>query len=462
MSKAQKNILFFSLFISTFYFFISSSGINCSNDGSHTALALSLKNEQSTSVMAYTDRISLSPDYAIKDSVIYSDRLPGNAFLIYTVLVYADVFESLLIDNFEDKIDYQISSAMLLPCICGALAMLVIFMVFFRVFKLSFTTSILLMLVGGLCTLNAMESIHLFSHAPSILLITFALFYCLDKKENLQRRNLYLLVAVISFASLIELQNILFFGPITLYFLSFGPSSNSYKTVLNKKNIILSLLIMIFFILCLIAYNYCAFQEIMVKSNKYNPFFPEEKSFFTSLSGNPIIGLDELFTSFINFKSNFNWSKGIKNATPGLLASNPIYILSIIGLISLFKNKRKDALLLISFIMISVLIAAFHKTTLVRHVASIYLILFIPIAYYIKPFNNDRSTKTNLSLFIFIGLSVYSFFKTMYLTNNYHGRDFSLFEFPNIDNSLLFFVMLSPILLLWIIYILTDFKFKSK
>ena len=115
-------------------------------------------------------------------------------------------------------------------------------------------------------------------------------------------------------------------------------------------------------------------------------------------------------------------------------------------------------MLLISIIMISLLIAAFHKTTLVRHVSSIYLILFLPIAYYIKSVKYERSKRINLSQILFIGLSVYSFFKTMYLTNNYYGRKFSFFEFPNIDNTLLFFAMLSPILLLWIIFSLTDFK----
>ena len=464
MNILQKSILFFVLIISYFYFFISSSGINCSNDGSHMALALSLKNEQSVVIEKYASIFDLEPDYAVKDSKIYSDRLPGNAFLINIILEYSDLFKWHLIKSFNDSTNYQIVSAILLPNLCGTLGMLILFLTFFRVFKLSFTISIILMLIGGFCTLNAQESIHLFSHAPSLLIITFAVYYCFIKRDHLKKRDLYLLVTLIGFSSCLELQNILFLAPIMIYFLSFGPNSNSFKIVVNKWSMVISLLIILFFTTCLITYNYCAFGEIILKSNKYNPFFPEEKSFFTSLSGNPLIGLDNLFTSFRNLGSNWHWYRAVRNDTPGLFSSSPIYIFSCLGFIPLFKNNKKDALLLISIIMISVLIAAFHKTTLVRHISSIYLLLFIPIACFIKQAIGMKRERFWVSIFfiVFISVSIYSFLKIMYLTNHYWGRYFTFFEFPYLKYTYSFFILNFPFLLLIIRPILIDTKMITK
>ena len=123
MNTIQKGVLSFILFISYFYFFISSSGLNCSNDGSHLALALAFKNEKSAVVQKYASSFNLVPDYALKDSVMYSDRLPGNAFLMNFVLEYSDLFKSFFIDNFDSVINYQITSATLLPNLSSTLAM---------------------------------------------------------------------------------------------------------------------------------------------------------------------------------------------------------------------------------------------------------------------------------------------------------------------------------------------------
>jgi hypothetical protein len=72
----------------------------------------------------------------------------------------------------------------------------------------------------------------------------------------------------------------------------------------NIKTIGISVALFLGAILILIAYNYIAFGEITLKSNKYNPAFPEEKSFLTSLSGDFIPGLDFLFTNISNSKND--------------------------------------------------------------------------------------------------------------------------------------------------------------
>jgi len=413
---------------------------------------MAFKNEKSAVVQKYSSSFNLIPDYAIKDSVMYSDRLPGNAFLLNFVLEYSDLFQSAFMTNANEIINYQITSATLLPNLCGTLSMLFLFLIFFKVFKVTFSTSIMLMLVGGFCTLMMQESIHLFSHAPSILLIISTVYFCFKKKENLKKSDWYIIAALIGFATCLELQNVLFIVPISLYFMSSDANSKPYTTIVNRQSVLLSTLILLTFISCVVAYNYWAFGEIMLKSNKYNPFYPEERSFLTSLSGNPLIGLDQLFTSFNNIEANWNWSVGTKNATPGLFPSSPIYLLACLGFIPMLKQYKKEALLLMAIILTSVLIAATHKTTLVRHISSVYLLLFIPIAFLIKEISNRESrSKIFLSYFVFGTICIYSFFKVMYITNHYYSRDFSFFEFPYLKNTTLFFAFNAPLLLVLIL-----------
>jgi len=73
------------------------------------------------------------------------------------------------------------------------------------------------------------------------------------------------------------------------------------------------------------------FEEFTLKSNKFNPFFPEEKSFMTALSGNILQGLDNLYTSFANIEAYVDPLKARWNDIPGIFVSSPVMILSVIG-----------------------------------------------------------------------------------------------------------------------------------
>ena len=456
-------VLITSLLVIYSYYFVSSYGINCSNDGGHMALASAIYHHQEVSIDKYLGVYASDPDYAVKDGVVFSDRLPGMAFCIIPFLAYAD-FWSMLIPKYKEKIEhayprngYYVVVATLLSNICGVLSLFCFFLLAYKVFKISFFSSYLSMIIVGLATVMSLESIHLFSHSLSMFLITMAILILLYPSIFLDyRRRIYIISSIIGLASIIELQNSLFLLPLFIYF--YMNKSKDYKKREIYQLLLSGIAIFTLFILILLFYNYYTFDEIMIKSNKYNPFFLEEKSFITALSGNFFNGLDNLFTSFNNLKSYFNWSYGIRNDMPGLFVSNPVFLISISGFIMFYKSHRIQSILFISIIIISVLIAAFHVTTLIRHIYTIHLLLFFPFVFILEYIINKRMIFLGLLVLL---LSVLSFVRQIYMTSNYWGRDHIGLIFPNLDNFPLFVLLNIPILII-LIYIIYKKFYISK
>ena len=225
----------------------------------------------------------------------------------------------------------------------------------------------------------------------------------------------------------------------------------------NLKTIGISVALFLGTIFILIAYNYIAFGEITLKSNKYNPAFPEEKSFLTSLSGDFIPGLDFLFTNFLNNEVWFNWELGGQNNIPGLFITSPILILSFFGFILFFKKFKKEAILFFLIFLINVLIAALHKTVLTRHIFTITPFLFLPILFIFKYFSEIKFKLIYYSFFaLFIFLAGYSCYRVFYVTHTYWGRDITnILPFTKEFNIYLLFLLFMSTLTFFV------FKIKS-
>lgn len=249
------------------------------------------------------------------------------------------------------------------------------------------------------------------------------------------------------YSLIIELQNVLFFIPIFVYILKsnkidFKKSTQNLKTIISIATIISTG----FFILLL--YNYLTFGELILKSNKYNPNFPEEMSFLSSLSGNFIKGLDTLFVNFRNIKLLFNWDIAVRNETPGLFITSPILLFSIPGFVLFYKQHRNEALLFLLFIFINVFIAAFHKTVLTRHIFTITPLLFFPSIYTIKWFikHNSIFIKTS-GLGVLIILAFISATRIFYVIHTYYGREWTnILPFKN--EISVYFIFLSFLVIL--------------
>lgn len=454
LSKRQKIGLFFLLFFFYFFFFISSSGRNGSNDGGHIALASSIYFDHQLSIKKYEWKYVTAPDYAIKDGIMYSDRLPGTAFLTIPFLGYSHTLKKILPKKTASKEDYYFISATLLPNLAGVTGLFLLFLLSYHLFLFNYQLSISTVIICGLATLYQLESTHLYSHIISLVGITLAVYITiLGKNSKNWNWTLYTSAFIIGAFTLVELQNILFIIPIFFYLMIVNDLSLlKVKTYFNKQTIITASILFLFLGL-LLSYNYITFGDFFLKSNKYNPFFEEEKTFLTALSGNFFEGLDNLITSFNNLPAYLDWSLAVNNGTPGILIANPIFILSFFGFIPFYKKNKPDALLFLSLIIISILIAAFHVTTLVRHIFTIHVLLFFPLAYFI----NWIKTQTKILQYFLYGtvasLFLLSLVKEIYLNNHYWGRNYDFTHFEYLKNLDVFIYLNLPLFFLIGIYL---------
>jgi len=424
LTTYQKGIVILTFLGIYVFYFCTSTGVNTSNDGGHVGLAKSMYYHHQFSVEKYLGIYVNAPDYAMKDGVIYSDRLPGTAALIIPAFAYANVLSDLGITTFNKIHQLDIVIASLLPPLFGMLSALLLFWYCVGVLRKSFWMSLICTVIYAFGTLAWLESTHLFSHAPSLFLVTLAVFVVISNTKTSWKTQLMIAAVLLGIATWMELQNFLFFGPLLLYV--------AYKNQLLKKEnfrklilpVALSGLILGAFIFGLMYYNYTVFDDWTLKSNKYNPFFPEEQSFLSALSGNFLEGLDRLYTSFTNIEAYINLYKARLNDIPGVFVTSPVMILSVIGFFTYYKKYKSEALLLISCIVIATLIAALHVTTLVRHIHTINLFLFLPFIFFVESiWEQKRGAKRTLLLIMIILLTLISFLRVGFSTVSYWGRN---------------------------------------
>lgn len=445
INKHKKTItLTITLLVIGFLYFLSSNYINCSNDGSHFALVSAMVNNKSTELGEYVN-YTAKIDYAVKDGKFYSDRLPGNAFLMTPFFLFGGLLTKLNVKPAITWKPIEEVSVILESNVLGVIGVFFLFLLF-RHFRFSFKLSLLSATIYAVCTLNWQESTHVFSHAASMCFVIMSIYFLLKSKSIYQSSFLWAIV-FLSYSLIIELQNVLFFIPIFVYIIKsnkidFKKSTQNLKTIISIATIISTG----FFILLL--YNYLTFGELILKSNKYNPNFPEEMSFLSSLSGNFIKGLDTLFVNFRNIKLLFNWDIAVRNETPGLFITSPILLFSIPGFVLFYKQHRNEALLFLLFIFINVFIAAFHKTVLTRHIFTITPLLFFPSIYTIKWFikHNSIFIKTS-GLGVLIILAFISATRIFYVIHTYYGREWTnILPFKN--EISVYFIFLSFLVIL--------------
>jgi len=449
LDHKKKGILFLVFIIIYTLYFVTSTGVNTSNDGAHIGLAKSIYYEHQFNVEKYLDVYVFRPDYAVKNNQIFSDRLPGTASLIIPAFAYANLLKGIGFSSAVDTNELDIVIASILPPLFGLLSAVLLFWYYYKILRKKFSISIICTFIYAFATLAWLESSHLFSHAPSLLFVSLAVLIVIsDFKKISWQKQLIISSMLLGFASWIELQNFLFFFPLLGYII--------YKNNLLKKEFrnqlvkycVLTGIIIIVFICGILAYNYMVFEEFTLKSNKFNPFFPEEKSFMTALSGNILQGLDNLYTSFANIEAYVDPLKARWNDIPGIFVSSPVMILSVIGFFFFYKKHKAKAIVLLSCIFIATLIAAMHVTTLVRHFYTVNLFLFLPFIFFIEYiYQKENKEKKN---WLLIGTCIFvliSFIRVFFSAISYWGRNFdNLFLYK--EELLLFFIANIPLILI--------------
>jgi hypothetical protein len=258
---------------------------------------------------------------------------------------------------------------------------------------------------------------------------------------------------LLALASIVEIQNILFAGAFPVYFLV---SKKLDAGCLRDKKVLMNIAAgcLVFFAVysILLYYNFIAFDRFTVKSNLYNPLFPEEKGLFTSLSGSVLTGIDRLFTNFLNREVIFNWAKGIRNQTPGLFVLSPVFLVSGAGFYYFFKERGAEAFLFSLIIVTEVAAVSMHKTVLTRHISTIVPFLFFPAAFIIRKSLVDLSSKRGFMkrrclISLILILSCLSAARIFYVINTFWGRSLTVpFPYSVELGSYVFFYAVTAIL----------------
>src|SRR4051812_37449887 len=106
MSGSKNKIVLVTLLLISFLYYISSCYINTSNDGSHYALVSSMVNNNSVIINDYVKYTGFT-DYAVKNGLYYSDRLPGNAFLMIPFFLFGNLLNAVHLSGISTHIPIQ-------------------------------------------------------------------------------------------------------------------------------------------------------------------------------------------------------------------------------------------------------------------------------------------------------------------------------------------------------------------
>ncbi len=435
------------LILASFVFFISSSNLTCSNDGSHFALVSAIAEKGRVEIhdfLGYTHMI----DYCVKDGEYFSDRPPGLALISLPFYAAGKLLREIKFARFLTARD-NISEVfvMFLPNISGVIVVLLTFL-FCLYFGLGRATGFL---AAGICAFATpvwIEASRFFSHALSMMLVFSAAYIAISIKKTgpVSLITVLRVSVLLALASIVEIQNILFIVVFSIYFLTSKIiTPRDLRDTKTVRNLVSGILVFFAVYGILIFYNYTAFERLTIKSNLYNPLFPEERGLFTSLSGNIISGLDRLFTNFMNGWEAFDWSAGIRNRTPGIFVLAPVFLVSAAGFFYFFKERKEEAVFFACIILCAAIVAAAHKTVLTRHISTVIPFLFFPAAFIIRNalliLHRGRSAiKRSWLLSSVILLACVSSARVFYVINTFWGRSLSApFPFIGELGSFVFF-----------------------
>lgn len=418
LSRGQKSALAVFLISVNFLYFISSAYITTSNDGSHFALTAALYEDGSLIIDKYLPYTTYV-DFNFKDGHFFSDRPPGTALLALPFYHFGRLLENwglrpppnprtapievaldgklyrfTVLDRIFAPRRLTEVTVILLPNLAGSLAVWLMFGLFRR-FRFDFNTALLSCAIFGFSTFVWFESTHLYSHIHSMTLVLAAVYlvFQFDGIGGGNGRTLVWMSALLAWASIVEIQNVLLVPIFFIYLL--GSKQLSLTIPLDRdtaRSLLFSALTFGAIYSILLLYNYAAFKELTIKSNQYSPFYPEEKSIWSSLADNPLVGLDLLFTNFLSSDLYWNWARGVKNNAPGLFVLSPILVLSVLGFRDFYRTHRHEAIFFLLLIAALVGVAALHQTVLTRHVVTVIPYLFFPLAYCVEKMISGEHT----------------------------------------------------------------------
>lgn len=406
-------------------FYLSSAYITTSNDGSHFALVSALVGQHTIVIdpyVAYTQQT----DFCFKDGHYYSDRPPGTALLAAPFYALGKIVRLLRLDHLLSRHgNYGEIAVIFLPNLAGTLVVWLMFRLLLH-FGCRPPVAMVTALVCALGTPIWFESTRLYSHILSMTAILSAASLAITAEAGAGlRRRLIPLAVLLGLASIVEIQNILFVPAFALYLALSGKVREGGLRPWVKAAAQAALAFGAVYAV-LLLYNHTAFGEWTIKSNQYNPGFPEEAGFSSALSGNVLAGLDRLYTSFGNQAVLWRWEQGTRNEAPGLLAWSPILVLSLLSYPTFIRRHRAEALFFLALIVIDTGVAAVHATVLTRHISTILPFLALPCFLPIRwAFGDAARIRRYATLALLAGLFAFSAGHVYYVMNTSWRRSLS-------------------------------------
>jgi hypothetical protein len=291
--------------------------------------------------------------------------------------------------------------------------------------------------VYAFATLTWLEATHLFSHVLVMATVLGATWLAV-RTPRLGPGSIVGILALLGLAAILEIHAGLFLPILAAYVL------RTRRVVLPRdmRAVLLGTAAFLAIYAVLIVYNHAVLGEITAKSNKGNPAFPFERSYLDALSGNPLVGLDRVLTSFGHVRVWWDWSRGRQNDTPGLLVVMPVLLLSIPGFVVFWRRQRPEAGLFLLLLAAYLVVGAFKTVTLTRYVTPVLPFLFVPLA-----FVTGRRWVAGL----LAPLALVSLARVLYHMNAYHGRSLAdpfpyLREWPSLLLGLVPAVLLALVI----------------
>jgi hypothetical protein len=385
-------------------YFATTSGVTCSNDGSHYALTRAIAEEGRFTIASYDDYAE-GNDVARRDGQLYSDRPPGTALLASAFYKLGGILPrpSEPVPSRHDAQNPRLLYVMLVPVLAGAATLGLVYLIS-RSLGVSISGALTAVVALGLGTVHWKYSSVLFSHALSGFLVVLAVYLALQVAR--QAQGSWPVVAVLGFvvgcAVLVEYSNAVVVAAVAVFLWAAKKPRTAEAKARRIGLYVLGGLVPAAF---LAFYNTVNFGTPFSLSYDYAINYPWAGNLSETFSfpiGRGLIAL--LF-----------WGEGGGWCNPtcynqGLFLLSPVLLLSAFGLVPFVRRARRLASLTLGLFFVFVLLFAMHRTFHGFTADSRYLTPFLtlwslPLAFFAERLDRDDRSRpwTTLLRLLFYG-----------------------------------------------------------
>jgi len=337
-------------------YFATTTGITCSNDGSHYALTRAIAEEGRFTIATFDDYAE-GNDVAQRDGRLYSDRPPGTALVASAFYKLGGLLPEPLVrlSSRHDAENPRLLYVMLLPVLAGAAALALVYGML-RFLNVSVFGALTSAVALGLGTVHWKYSSVLFSHALSGFLVVLMIHLAgrLVRKSQ-GARPLYVILGLLAgYAVLVEYSNALLVVAVPLYLWAAAPRETPRAKATQIALFCLGGLVPAAF---LAFYNTINFGSPFSLSYDYAVNYPWAGNLAETF--NFPVGRGLLAILF--------WGEGGGWCNPtcynqGVLLLSPILLLSFFGVAPFFRRSPRFASLAVGLFLIYVVVFSMHRT----------------------------------------------------------------------------------------------------